>query len=632
MKETKFIDQNKKKWREFERILDSKKKDPDKLSNLFIQITDDLSYSRTFYPNRSVRVYLNYLAQKIFNSVYENRKSKVRTIIRFWKDELPQIMFEARKDLLFAFLVFLFAFAIGAVSTYMNPDFPSVILGDSYVNMTIENIEDGDPMRVYKNDNELLSSLQITINNLRVSFFTFVGGVFFMIGTLGVMLYNGIMLGAFQTFFAMQDSYVFKESLLTIWIHGTLEISAIILAGAAGITMGKGLVFPNTYTRMQAFQISARRGVKMMLGIFPIFIIAGFIEGFITRHTDTPDIIRLFFIILCFLFVIIYYVIYPYRKGKRGFVSDIHETKLVTTKSGEIDFLAIKSNGSITTETFSFFRKHLTAISKIAVISSLLYVLILLSVYGMDLPDKFLFRRWTIMLPPSWYIHGENIGQLFDFTSNPLLLLILNTLIFSAIIYLNLNKIAEEKEQHINENWIDRGKFVKNIRGFAQIILIVVSFQLGVKYTSTLLLILLPFVMLWMSSLIIEEKNLFTGFKRSIQLMKSSFFNTLGLGFMLSFIIILFSFISNTEITWYLLDVLGWNFANRIEIADTFLYSALIFLFLVSIGFFLPILTTSYAILYYSLIERTEAVSLREKVKNIGKTKKVFGLERENSF
>ena len=66
MRETKFIQQNKEKWQEFESFLDGQYKDADKLSNLFIQVTDDLSYSRTFYPNRSVRVYLNGLAQQTF--------------------------------------------------------------------------------------------------------------------------------------------------------------------------------------------------------------------------------------------------------------------------------------------------------------------------------------------------------------------------------------------------------------------------------------------------------------------------------------------------------------------------------------------------------------------------------------
>jgi len=68
VRETNFIDQNKQKWNEFEKILQQSRRDPDKLSELFVQVTDDLSYSRTFYPNRSVKVYLNNLSQKIFFS------------------------------------------------------------------------------------------------------------------------------------------------------------------------------------------------------------------------------------------------------------------------------------------------------------------------------------------------------------------------------------------------------------------------------------------------------------------------------------------------------------------------------------------------------------------------------------
>ena len=629
MRETKFIEQNKQKWREFERTLESKKKDPDKLSNLFIQITDDLSFSRTFYPNRSVRVYLNHLAQKVFYSIYKNRKSKGRNFIRFWTDELPQIMFEARRDLLIAFVLFLFAFTIGAVSTYMNPEFPRVILGDYYVDMTIENIRNGDPMNVYKDDNELISSLGITLNNLQVAFFTFVGGVFFMIGTIGVMLYNGIMVGAFQTFFAMQDSYAFKESLLTIWIHGTLEISAIILAGAAGLTMGRGLVFPGTYSRIQAFQVSARRGVKMMLGIFPIFIIAGFIEGFVTRHTETPDAVRAMFIIMCFLFVITYYVIYPYRKAKRGFVSDINETKLAPTQSEKINFLRIKSNGGIFTDTFVFYRKYLKPVSWIAVIGATVYTSILLGIYGYELPENMLFRRWSVRFPPSWYVHAENIGQLFDY-NNKSVLIILNTLLFSTIIFMNLKWLKAEQSGKKEAFLSERKNLMANTVNFTKIAVVILAIQFAVlAIPYGWIILILPIVMLWLSSLILEKQNLFSGIGRAFTLFGSSVFNTYGLALMIFLVIMVFSFITNTEMTWYLLDVLGWNFADRVEVTNTFLYGALVFLFTISFGFFLPILTAAYGILYYSLVEIRDATSLRARIQSIGETQKAYGLEKE---
>ena len=629
MKETKFIEQNKQKWREFERTLESNKKDPDKLSNLFIQITDDLSFSRTFYPNRSVRVYLNHLAQKVFYNIYKNRKSKGRNFLRFWTDELPQIMYEARRDLLIAFSLFLFTFLIGAVSTYMEPEFPRVILGDRYVNTTIENIKNGDPMNVYKDDNELISSLSITINNLSVALFTFVGGLFFMIGTIAVMLYNGIMVGAFQTFFAMQDSFAFKESLLTIWIHGTLEISAIILAGTAGLTMGRGLVFPGTYSRIQAFQISARRGVKIMLGIFPIFVIAGFIEGFVTRHTETPDAVRAMFIILCLLYVITYYVIYPRRKAKRGFVSDIHETKLPPTKNEKINFLRIKSNGSIFTDTFVFYRKYFKAITWTAIISAAVYTISVLGIYGNQLPEVLLFKRWAVRFPPSWFIHGENIGQLFNY-DNQSLLLVLNTLLFSAIIFLNLKWLKTEQSGKSDEFLSVRKNRLADAVNFTKIAVIILGIQMLVMFIPYGWIIgIIPIIMLWLSSLILEKENLFTGFARAITLFSGSIVGTYGLALMIFLVMVIFSFISFTDMTWYLLDAAGWNFTNRVEAGQIFLYAALVFLFILSFGFLLPILTAAYGILYYSLVEIRDAVSLRERIEDIGVKQKAYGLDRE---
>ena len=201
MRETSFIKQNQEKWKEFEKILEKNAKDPDKLNDLFVQITDDLSYSRTFYPNRSVRVYLNNLAQQVFHSIYKNKKTKSGRLIYFWTDELPQLVYNARKEFRLALIIFLSAMFIGAFSSYMDPEFPRAILGDTYVDMTLENIETGDPMAVYKQKGQFGMSLGITANNLFVAFLTFILGVFFAIGSIAIMISNGVMVGAFQFFF-----------------------------------------------------------------------------------------------------------------------------------------------------------------------------------------------------------------------------------------------------------------------------------------------------------------------------------------------------------------------------------------------------------------------------------------------
>jgi uncharacterized membrane protein SpoIIM required for sporulation len=119
------------------------------------------------------------------------------------------------------------------------------------------------------------------------------------------------MLGAFEGFFAQH--ILLGESLLAVFLHGTLEISAIIVAGAAGLALGNSWLFPKTYSRIVSLRRGSRRGLKIVVGTVPLFIVAGFIEGFVTRHTELPDMLRGGFILLSLSFVIFYYIIYPQR-------------------------------------------------------------------------------------------------------------------------------------------------------------------------------------------------------------------------------------------------------------------------------------------------------------------------------
>ena len=120
------------------------------------------------------------------------------------------------------------------------------------------------------------------------------------------------LLGDFQTFFFKHG--LLGESMLAIWLHGTLEIWAIIVAGAAGLALGNGWLFPGTYSRKESFMRGAKKGLKIIVGTVPIFIMAGFIEGFITRHTELPDVLRLGIILLSLSFIIYYYIYLPNRK------------------------------------------------------------------------------------------------------------------------------------------------------------------------------------------------------------------------------------------------------------------------------------------------------------------------------
>ena len=221
-------------------------------------------------------------------------------------------MHDARRELLISFIIFAVSALIGAVSAANDPEFVRLIMGTQYVDMTLDNIARGEPMAVYNGSPEAPMFLGITINNIRVSFLCFASGILTSFGTGFILLQNGIMLGSFPMLFYQHD--LLWESALAVWLHGTLEIWAISVAGAAGLALGNGWLFPGTYSRLESFRRGAKRGLKIVIGTVPVFIMAGFIEGFITRHTELPDMLRLGIILTSLAFIIFYYIYLPNRK------------------------------------------------------------------------------------------------------------------------------------------------------------------------------------------------------------------------------------------------------------------------------------------------------------------------------
>jgi uncharacterized membrane protein SpoIIM required for sporulation len=312
MKEAAFIKINNKKWKEFEELLSNKRNiKPDKLGELYILVTDDLAFAQSHFPGSDVLAYLNGLAANLHQKIYKTQREESGRLARFWAKELPEVMSKSFRPLLYSFLIFVLSAAIGALSAANDDTFVRLILGDEYVNMTIANIEKGDPMAVYKQMGRTNMFLGITLNNIWVSFIVFAFGILTSLGTGFFLFRNGLMLGAFQYFFF--EKGLFVTSFLTIWIHGTLEIAAIIIAGAAGITMGNGILFPGTLPRMLSFQRAAKKGLKIVVGTIPIFIIAAFLEGFVTRLTDISGYLKIMIIGLSFIFILYYFIFLPLK-------------------------------------------------------------------------------------------------------------------------------------------------------------------------------------------------------------------------------------------------------------------------------------------------------------------------------
>jgi uncharacterized membrane protein SpoIIM required for sporulation len=317
MREVAFIKQNKEKWLDFEKAIFGKTlKNPDQLASLYVHLVNDLSYAQTYYPKSKTILYLNNLAAKAFQKIYKTKREDTNRFVHFWKIEVPLIIYQYRRYVLYAFLIFGTFIGIGALSAAFDDSFVRLILGDHYVNMTLENIEAGDPVAVYKSGSNWGSFFGITLNNLYVGIKSFIYGVFGGLGTGLVLFYNGIMIGAFQYFFYAED--VLWESVRGIWIHGSMEIFAIVIEGAAGLILGASILFPKTFSRMTSFKMGMKDGVKILISTFPFTFAAGFLEGYVTRYSNTmPNWLSVSIILLTLSIISFYYLIYPFILNKK---------------------------------------------------------------------------------------------------------------------------------------------------------------------------------------------------------------------------------------------------------------------------------------------------------------------------
>src|SRR5690606_3551420 len=111
----------------------------------------------------------------------------------------------------------------------------------------------------------------------------FLYGIFGGLGTIWILMENFLRIGAFQYFF--YEKGVFWESVRGIWIHGSMEIFAIVIEASAGLILGASILFPKTYSRFNSFKIGFKNGLKIVLATMPFTFCAGFLEGFVTRYS-----------------------------------------------------------------------------------------------------------------------------------------------------------------------------------------------------------------------------------------------------------------------------------------------------------------------------------------------------------
>ncbi|MEG1589855.1 stage II sporulation protein M [Chryseobacterium sp.] len=317
MREVYFIKQNKEKWLGIEQVVQGKiKKNPDDLSSLYINLVNDLSFAQTYYPKSNTVVYLNHLSSQIFQKIYKTKRVEENRLVYFFKTEVPLIVYENRRYLIYSFLFFIFFMLIGALSANYDKDFANLILSEGYVNMTIENIKNGNAVGVYQDGSTWGSTIGITFNNIVVGAKLYIYGILGGVGTLYLLMQNSMMLGTFQYFF--YEHGALGDSARGIWLHGTFEIFSMVVEGMCGLILGTSILFPKTLSRFNSFKVGFKNSFKIFLSTIPFTICAGIIEGYVTRHAlNMPLPLNLFIIFGCLGIIGFYYFVYPHIVNRR---------------------------------------------------------------------------------------------------------------------------------------------------------------------------------------------------------------------------------------------------------------------------------------------------------------------------
>jgi len=619
MKETKFIQQNKKKWAEFEDLSNTKHKDSNLYSKLFIQITDDLSYARTFYSNRSVRVYLNNLAQDIFHKVFSRNRKKQSVIKDFWMEELPSITYHHRIDLLISFIVTLSAVAIGLLTYKHDPSFAGKILGDDYLAMTAENIAKKDPMAVYKQSGPIEMFIRIVTNNLLVDIKTFFSGLIVGIGSFLVLIYNGMMLSAFQFYFIKRG--LFWDSFLAVWLHGTLEISAMVICGAAGIVLGKGLVFPGTYSRTQAFLSSAQRGTKIFFSVLPITFTAAIIESFLTRYTDAPDVLRLALIIVSLLFIIGYYIYLPWLKKRNGTLRVPEAEKVLPENFAPFEFLQIKKLSDIILDTFRLFRKYAGSFSSTIFWFVIMFVVVGITVNRQYLLEDIYYTQWSLYNLNHYFMAKDMNWFMY-------LIPFIFSIISMQICYIFYKEQCEQKTNEVISfyEWL-----TKNWKSAIQNLIIQIVFYAAICFfdmNTYVFMFIIPLQFIGTFALFFPFKNQRTFIATFFKTLKSGLMNLFVINLSFLLLSLAFFFLISTSIYWLIYEAITMNLTNEVINSDNvyliFFLIAITSIIVLSFIFF----CLYQGVFYFSQKEKHTAEGLIEQLDNLGNKIKRYALPK----
>lgn len=264
------------------------------LGLLYRQAAADLSTVRSDRTSRTLEQYLNRLVGRAHNFVYSGKRISAMSLWNFLAHGYPRLLRRLSAYVYLATGITALSAILGVLITLVRPDFGAIFMGPAMMDSVNQHKMWTEQILVAKAP---FSSLIMT-NNIGVCFMTFAGGVTAGLWTLYALFQNGLMLGVIAVVCAQHGLSLSLWSFIAA--HGALELPSIMLAGAAGLRLAAGILFPGLLRRREAIAVAGAESVQLVAGTIPLLIIAGTLEAFLSP-THAP--VALKFSVGAFLFV-----------------------------------------------------------------------------------------------------------------------------------------------------------------------------------------------------------------------------------------------------------------------------------------------------------------------------------------
>ncbi len=284
-------------WQSLEQLLDRAEKTGLKslspqqiheLASLYRSVSADLARARTHQVGAVMIRDLQQLTSRGYAQVYQGtRRQEWGQVWEFYRSGLPQVLRETLVYTLLSTTIFLLSGLIAWWYAWSDPNFIDLVVPESLIKLVRD---DGELWMGRIMGDSPGNSSGIMTNNIGVCLRSIAGGLMAGLGTLYILIFNGIMIGGIAALVAQNNlAYPFWAFVLP---HGALELPAIFISGGAGLMIAKALLFPEGYRRLDAFKIEGPKIAQIIFGMIPMLLVAGTIEGFISPNPAIPDFVK----------------------------------------------------------------------------------------------------------------------------------------------------------------------------------------------------------------------------------------------------------------------------------------------------------------------------------------------------